>query len=1024
MTMRPLYAARLAAAGLFFASIPGALAAQTAHISEDMRTLGTYPFDEPDPIPILARDARLYPYHSFEGYSTTAVPRTWKVVRMENDWIEVFVLPEVGGKVWGAIVKKTGHEFIYRNEVLKFRNIALRGPWTSGGIEFNFGVIGHTPSTATPVDYRLAENPDGSVSCWVGGMDLPSRTEWRVEVRLPADEAAFETHVFWFNPTPIEQPYYSWMTGAAPARNDLEMTIPGDAYLEHSGRVRDWPVDERGRYLPLYRNNTFGGNKSYHVVGELNDFFGGYYHDADYGFGHWSRYEELPGQKLWLWALSREGGIWEDLLTDTDGQYVEFQAGRLFVQYQPGEDVNPITQAGFGPGSSSRWSETWFPLEGTGGLSDASDRGALYLSVEGGRAAIGVNAFVAVSDSLEVWSGERRVAVLPLSLMPLEPFRTTVAVTPGQPVRVRAKALGLDYDSDPSARRLSRPFETDPDAFPSMSEADRTVFEARERMKGRRYAEARELFGKALELEPWNRDALLGTSELEYREGRYESGLEQADRARQLDAYDAKANFLAGIHDRALGRTDDARDAFGWAARSTTYRSVAYTQLAEIMVGKGDLGEARRYARLALDFDRFSVPAWRALAVAGRLSRNDSVSAEALGELSRLDPLRHAALAEAYLAHRTQDAADSLTRALGGEYPDQTLLELAVGYADLGLTQDALALLDLRPARPAPAEHRAWRAFLRQDPSLLADPGTPAFQFPYRRESLPVLAWADEHADAWIWTYLRALNLWAVDRPGEAADLMESMGDAPDYGPAYAARGLLLKEARGADPVPDLRRAVALDPSTRVLRVALVRELQEQGEWKGSLDALADARTRFPRDFNLALLQTRSLLETGRAAEAAHILADIQVLPSENARESHHLFEWAHTLLALDALEDGDAAKAEEQLDTALTWPESLGQGRPYQPEDRLVRYLLGIAERHLGKDSEARGHFQHVVDVTRAASSPGAPVSRLDLLAIPALQALGQKPDRSPLAQAPDSSFRDLEGRILRRALALGETR
>ncbi len=150
-----------------------------------MRTLETYPFSEPNPVPILTRDARLYPYHSFEGYSATSEPRDWKVVHLENDYIEVFVLPEVGGKVWGAVVKETGHEFIYRNEVMKFRNIALRGPWTSGGIEFNFGVIGHTPATATPVDYLLRENDDGSVSCFVGGMDLPSRTHWRVEIRLP-----------------------------------------------------------------------------------------------------------------------------------------------------------------------------------------------------------------------------------------------------------------------------------------------------------------------------------------------------------------------------------------------------------------------------------------------------------------------------------------------------------------------------------------------------------------------------------------------------------------------------------------------------------------------------------------------------------------------------------------------------------------------------------------------------------------------------------------------------------------------
>jgi hypothetical protein len=379
---------------------------RTARISEEVRVIDTYPFTEANRVPILARDPRLYPYHSFEGYSHAAEPREWTVVHLENDYIEVFVLPEVGGKVWGAIVKETGHEFIYRNEVMKFRNIALRGPWTSGGIEFNFGVIGHTPATATPVDYVLRNNVDGSVSVIVGAMDLPSRTHWRVEVRLPADRAYFETRVLWSNPTPLEQPYYNWMTAAAFAQDDLELSIPGRAYLRHSGTEMPWPVDEAGRYLPLYRNNTFEGHKSYHVVGELNDFFGGYYHEDDYGFGHWARYEDMPGQKLWLWALSGEGGVWEDLLTDTDGQYVEFQAGRLFVQYSPDESVNPITQAGFEPLSASRWTETWFPLEGIGGLTDASRDGAMHIGARDGRLSIAINAFRDVSDTLTVWSGD------------------------------------------------------------------------------------------------------------------------------------------------------------------------------------------------------------------------------------------------------------------------------------------------------------------------------------------------------------------------------------------------------------------------------------------------------------------------------------------------------------------------------------------------------------------------------------------------------------------------------------------
>ena len=412
----------------------------SARISEETRVIDTYPFSEPDPIPLLASDPRLYPYHAFRGYSATSEPREWKVVKLENDLIEVFVLPEAGGKVWGAVVKETGHEFIYRNEVMKFRDIALRGPWTSGGIEFNFGVIGHTPATATPVDYLVRENADGSVSCIVGTMDLPSRTHWRVEIRLPPDRGYFETRALWYNPTPLEQPYYNWMTAAAFAQDDLELYVPGGSYLEHSGRERPWPEDEAGRFLPLYRNNRFGGHKSYHVVGELNDFFGGYYREDGYGWGHWARYEDMPGQKMWLWALSRQGGVWEDLLTDTDGQYVEFQAGRLFVQYSPGEHVNPVTQAAFDPLSASEWTETWFPLEGTGGLSDASREGAMHVELGDNLLRVVVNAFGHVTDTLRVWVGERLIENSVVDLVALEPYEVTISDLASRPAGEGAAA--------------------------------------------------------------------------------------------------------------------------------------------------------------------------------------------------------------------------------------------------------------------------------------------------------------------------------------------------------------------------------------------------------------------------------------------------------------------------------------------------------------------------------------------------------------------------------------------------------
>jgi len=949
---------------------PGPDVAGQARISEQIRSLETYPFSDPNPIPMLVKDARLYPYHSFDGYAHDSEARDWKVVVLENEYIEVFVLPEVGGKVWGAIVKETGHEFIYRNEVMKFRNIALRGPWTSGGIEFNFGVIGHTPATATPVDYTTRENDDGSVSVFVGAMDLPSRTHWRVEVRLPADKAYFETRALWYNPTPLAQPYYNWMTAAAFARDDLVMSIPGDQYLKHSGEAFPWPTDSLGRDLAPYDNNRFEGNKSYHVVGELNDFFGGYYEDADYGFGHWSRHEEMPGQKLWLWALSRQGGIWEDLLTDTDGQYVEFQAGRLFVQYQPAGHVNPITEAVFEPMSASRWTETWFPLEGTGGLSDASPDGAMHVERTEATATITVSALTAVSDTLRIWADGVLVASESVDLSPLETFATSIGTIEGEHVRVTLPALRLDYDSDPGARDLSRPFSTDEDATRSIPAADRAAFQARELMKSRRYAAASELFTEALAEEPWHRSALLGAAELAFRSGHYERALRHVNRTLEVDAYDAEANFLAGTIYQALDRPADARDAYGWATRSTGTRSAAYAQLARVMMKEDDLPEARRYARLAIDFDRYSIPAWRSLSVLGRLMQDSELVAEAHTELRSIDPLDHFVRAEEHVARGTSASADALTGALGGEYPAQTLLELALTYRSFGQTDAARELLSI----PTPWSEEpillAWRAYLSDADAELDAPVDLAFSFPFRRETLDALAWAAERNGRWEWSYLYALNLWAVNRAEEASDLFVSLGDEPDFAPFYVARGRLLRGSRSVDGLSDHYRAVDLAPGDRLMHVALAQELEASADWNALISAATNARSIFPDDFNLALFEARALVHLDRPTQALEILVDVQVLPSEHARGTRQLFSDAHTMVALDAMEVGDSGRARGQLEMALEWPESLGEGRPYDPDDRLIRLLLGIAE---AEGSSDRAASEAGLRALLAAAPPGS---------------------------------------------------
>lgn len=1004
-------------AGLCAPRLLVAEGAYRALVTEERAKFLTYPFSRPNRTPILVSDARLYPYHRFEGYSLESLPRDWTVVKLENDWIEVWVLPEVGGKVWGARVKKTGHEFIYCNEVMKFRNIAMRGPWTSGGIEFNFGIMGHTPATSTPVDYATRENDDGSVSVHVGATDLPSRTRWRVEVRLPADHACFETRVRWENPTALEQSYYNWMTAAAFARDDLVLHVPGHAYLGHAGDAHSWPEDEEGRRLDVYAQNRFGANRSYHVVGEFKDSFGGYYVDDDYGFGHWAPYEDMPGQKIWLWALSRQGGIWEDLLTDTDGQYVEFQAGRLLVQYAAGSSLNPITEVGFEPGATDEWVDVWFPLEGLGGLSDGSPDGAFHVERRERELRVRAHAFVKVKDRARVYADGVLIGEEEREFEALRAEEMSFALPADtRHVRVEMPGLGLVYHSDPEALQLARPFTTPQQALTEMPDTMKSLRQASELVERRRLTEARLAFEQVIKQEAWNRDALIGLAELEYQRGLFESGLSLVRRALQLDAYDPQANFVAGILYQELERNIDATEAFGWAARSMAYRAVANLRLAEIALAHEEITSARRHALRSLQYDTRSSGPRRMLALVARVNGDSTEAEEWLQELAELDPLDHFVRAERFLASSSEDVAsvewNRFTSALRGEYPEQEVLELAIDYVRRGRAVDATRLLQAWLREVDHPVLRAWYVVL--DGGELVGSVNPEFVFPYRVESLAVLREAVRlSGEDSTWRYLLALNLWARDRVSEAAEILASLGDEPGFAPFYVARAAVGRRLGEGERIrfdieADLRRAITLDDSDRDLRIPLIQFLQQKGRHEDALIVTEEARVAFPGDFVLDLLRTGSLVKTQRAAEALEILEATQVLPSEHSSQAHSLFEQAHLQAGLSALETGDVTTAESHFREAMTWPEHLGQGKPYTPEERLPRYLLALARARGGDTQGARLDFEAVVAATHPESIQSGSSGRLDLLAVPALEALG----RAGEAQALRSSLEEMLGR------------
>ncbi len=937
------------------------LLSQTS-IKEYNQELKTYDFNDPSPIPIFVSNDKIYPYFSFDGYNIKSTNKLFKVIELENNHIKVFVTPELGGKVWGAIDKSTGEEFIYKNEVVKFRNISMRGPWTSGGIEFNFGIIGHHPSTATPVDYVFRKNDDGTVSCFVGNIDLPSRTQWRVEIRVEESKASFITDALWYNPSPTSQSYYNWMTAAAPAKADLEFYTPGDMYLEHSGSVKNWPIDDNGRDLSKYRNNNFGPSKSYHIVGEYNDFFGGYYHESKYGFGHWGKYEDIPGQKLWLWSQSRAGGIWEDLLTDTDGQYIEFQAGRLFVQYSPTKDHNPISNVSFEPYRVDRWKEAWFPLKQIDGLSDASEYAALHTIRDRDSLTIKLNPFIKTNSSLEVIVDGELYHEEKLILDPMDVFSSKIFLNKSKNFEVKIDELEIYYESEKSKKIIDRSFLTD-DVSKSQVTEQKLFQQAKEDIAYREYDQAIHKLKKIVAEDNYNLDARSLLGELYFKMGLFDKGLSVVKEGLKLDTYHPSLNYVAGIIYKELNDNLNGKEALGWAARSTNYRSNAYSQIADIFLREKNYEEALSYAEKSLENNVNNIPSLEIIAISNRFLKKQNEHKIALEKIEELDPIHHIISFERYLSSPNKENKIKVLDSHRSELSYQTFLELSISYYNRGLIEEAINILEIGPDEII---NNIWKAYLKNDKSELTytlSNSNIDFAFPFRRESIKTLTWAKNLYNNWKLDYLLALNLWGKGRHEDSQNLLSNIKELSDNSIFYLNRGLML-EKLDVDPINDFNKSYELNNKNWRIARALSNYHFNSNNYKLSHDILKKAFNNDKSNYIIGMGYVKTLVKLEKYASAISVLDNLHILPYEHAGEGRELYTSAYFGLAMKKIISSNYKEALVILNKSKIWPENLGVGKPYDPDERIQDYLIFYCMNKLD-DSSSKKYLSDIIKYT-----------------------------------------------------------
>ncbi|GAA3582408.1 DUF5107 domain-containing protein [Snuella lapsa] len=918
--------------------------AQKARITEEKMTMKTYMFSEPSPIPQIGR---LYPYFRFDGYTDKAEDKQWNMVVMENDHIKVFVCPDIGGKIWGAIEKSTGKEFMYYNHVVKFRDVAMRGAWTSGGLEYNFGDIGHIPTCATPVDYRIKENDDGSVSCIVGALDLPSRTNWNVEIRLPKDKAYFETKASWFNNSDLPVTYYHWMNAAAKSKGNLEFLYPGNKRIGHGGELGAWPIED-GREINFYEKNNFGIYKSYHVINTYSDYFGGYYHDDDFGFGHYSLYDDKPGKKIWIWGLSDQGMIWEDLLTDSDGQYIEYQSGKLFNQAAASSTYTPFKHREFAPNDSDLMKEYWFPLKETKGMVAASPYGVLNIQPNEDKLTLFISALQNIEDDLLVKVNGNTLLNKKVKLSILQLHTETIQVAPSDDFEVQLGQNKLYYSS--GASNVDRPVEPNKDF--NWNTAYGLYVEGLELEKQRRYPEALVSYLESNKKEPGFLPTLNRLALSYYRIMQYDIALEYTKQAMAIDTYDGLANYNYGIINTALGNTNEAKSGFAIASHDIAYRSASYVALAKLFLVENQFGKAKTYLDKALSYNAFNITAHELQALIHRKEDQPKLALEKLKAITNLDATNVFVNSEQVFLNAINDT--EFNKQITNELPYETYLELALKYKSFGCSEEALKILKLAPEQPMVL---LWSAFLDKgngtDYLNKALNQSVDLVFPHRIESVDMLQHLISENDHWKLNYYLGLIYWNKGLIAEAKKAFEACGNLPDAPVFYLSKAKLFTDQNQL--VGDLlEKAYRLEPSNWRVNMALIEHYLEKNELEAALKKAKKFLKLYPEKSQFGMHYAKALIGLKKYDACIDFLKTFNVLPYEGATIGRTIYHESCVRAAYEALRKNNYKKAIDYAKQAKLWPKNLGVGKHYDVDERLDNFIVAFSLEQMDKHSEA----------------------------------------------------------------------
>jgi len=967
-------------------------------VREEQIVIPTYPTGEPLKAPMFF-DGRtyqgakgpMYPYVLVDRLSDRLEDRAYRIVWLENEFVKVGILPDLGGRIWAGQDKTNGYDFFYRNHVIKPALIGMVGAWISGGVEWNIPHH-HRASTFLPVPYRVEQAADGSRTVWVGELELRHRMRWTVGVTLHPGRSNVDASVRLVNRTPLAHSFLYFSNVAVHANKDYQVIFPPSTQFgtQHAkSEFTTWPVGS-GRYAGTdFKDVDVSWWKNHpHPISifawnDSDDFLAGYDHGKEAGTVHVADHRSVPGKKFFEWGPGPEGAFWDSILTDKDGPYLELMVG--------GYSDNQPDYSWIQPGETKIVGQSWYPIRELGGVMQATRDAAVNLRmVAAGAVQLAFNASAVYQDAtVRLTAGDTTLFEKKVTIGPASPYSNVVTVPAGtRSVDLRASLVAADGRELVSYQprelpKMPMPAAVVPPPPPSGMKSGEELYLAGQRLE-QFYSPAAEpepYYEEALRRDPGDARAHTALAIRLLRRGLYEGAAKhlEAAVARVTRNYtaprDAEALYYLGVARIGMGDELGAEKVLARSTWDRSFRSAGYTRLAEIAARRGDWTLALSQAREAVTAEARNTRALTIEAVSllqvdtfARPQRALAVLQQALD----VDPLDQWARdvwrrAEAYSRMKPGTLGSILASPL--EFDTESALETALDYESVGRSAEACLVLGvIRSEDRGAAMARYASAECGEPADTLSGRKYPAasamstdYVFPFRLEHIGVLRRAMERdpKDARAPYYLGNL---LMDIQPEAAVAAWKTSAALDPSFAMVHRNLGWAAARRenglGEAIGEYEKAIAADPNEPVFYYELDRLYERANTDPAKRYTLLDAHraTLALRDDATARL-VKVAVRTGKYDDAVQLLAG----------RNYHTWEGGTRFLVHDDYVDALLLRGRARLTArgpsdaladfraALEYPPNLGVGAPTH-DDRLseIRFHEGLALVALKRNEEA----------------------------------------------------------------------